>query len=590
MIRSRELQTVKAMGLGAILASNVFLFVPLILYVGNIDEFIASFSTILTFYIRPAIFFIAALTLIGTFLTESVFRRYLILLAAISLLFWIQGNMLVWDYGLMNGRGIDWAQDSWRGWIDLGIWFGVILIVIVFHRRIGRPIIYLAVETLYLQLIVALVVGIQNRPALAEKVDNKKFSADALMEMQRFSSHKNVLHIVLDGFQSDIFEEIVSDREDGAYFRSALKGFVFFRENLGVFPYTHMTVPALLSGKIYRNHMPANKFIDETIGGKTILNAAYNVGYEVDLAGPALLLGMYAKGSYTNAYHVPVDPRMKVPQYELNDSTKLLDLVLFRLSPHFLKRYVYNDQLWLVQSFLSDSAYRRLLFFAHSAFLRQIKDNMSADRLVPVYKLFHLMLSHNPMVANENCEYAGRVLPTVRATVKIQAKCSLIEAVGLLEKMKELDIYDDAMIILQADHGAWVPPAGLKGYVRPDGKSFVLMDPTTVAMALPLMAIKRPGANGSLHTSLAPSSIIDTPATVASVLGLNEEFDGASVFDLRPDELRERRHYSYQYSSSEWGREYLTPIQELIVKGSVFDSKAWQLGNRFLPNGIVKKR
>ena len=194
------------------------------------------------------------------------------------------------------------------------------------------------------------------------------------------------------------------------------------------------------------------------------------------------------------------------------------------------------------------------------------------------------------MVANENCEYAGRVLPTIRATVKIQAKCSLIEVVGLLEKMKELGIYDDAMIILQADHGAWVPPTGLKGYVRPDGQSFVVMNPTTVAMALPLMAIKRPGANGSLHTSLAPSSIIDTPATVASVLGLNEEFDGVSVFDLEPDELRERRHYSYQYSRSELGREYLTPIQEFIVKGSVFDSKAWQRGNRFLPNGIVKKR
>ncbi len=71
----------------------------------------------------------------------------------------------------MNGRGIDWAQDAWRGWIDLGIWFGVILIVIVFHRRIERPMVYLAVATFSLQLIFALVVGIQNRPVLAEKAD-----------------------------------------------------------------------------------------------------------------------------------------------------------------------------------------------------------------------------------------------------------------------------------------------------------------------------------------------------------------------------------------------------------------------------------
>ena len=84
---------------------------------------------------------------------------------------------------------------------------------------------------------------------------------------------------MLDGFQSDVFEEIVSDREDGARFRSALKGFVFFRENMGVFPFTHMTVPALLSGKTYRNHIPRGEFMKKTIGGTTILNAAYDAGY-----------------------------------------------------------------------------------------------------------------------------------------------------------------------------------------------------------------------------------------------------------------------------------------------------------------------
>jgi len=412
--------------------------------------------------------------------------------------------------------------------------------------------------------------------------------------MQRFSSRKNVLHIVLDGFQSDIFEEIVSDREDGARFRSALKGFVFFRENLGVFSYTHMTIPALLSGKIYRNHVPVKEFVEKTLGGKTILNAAYNAGYEIDLAAPVTLLGMYTKGNYSNAYLIPNHYHMTAPKYELNDSAKLLDLALFRLTPHLLKRYVYNDQLWLVQSFLSESKYMqrvedskfmRLEFFAHNAFLRHLQANMLADRSTPVYKLFHLMLSHEPMVANPNCEYVGRVLPLVRLTVKIQAKCGLMEVVRLLEKMKELDIYDDAMIILQADHGAFVQPAGLTGDGKPLGMTI-----RHVAQALPLMAIKRPGADGSLQMSLAPSSIIDTPATVASVLGLNEEFDGASVFDLRPDEARERRTYTYEYSRDEWTREYLTPIQEFIVSGSGFDTTTWRRGDQFLANGMVKKR
>ncbi len=589
MNRGPGLQSLTAMGLAVILASNIFLFAPFTLYVGNADEFNVSFPTLLSLYFRPAIFLIAALGLVGVILPASVFRRYLVFLAAISVLLWIQGGILVWEYGLLDGRGIDWTERTWRGWLDLGIWISVILAAVFFHRRLEKPIIYTAVVAFSLQLTFSVFTGIQSAPTLLEKSEVKT-SSSTLREMYRFSSRKNVLQIILDGFQSDVFEEIINDGEDGKRLASGLEGFVFFKENLGVFPFTHMTVPALLSGKIYRNHIPRGQFLKETIGGKTILNAAYNAGYEIDLAAEGSMIRMYTIGSYTNAYIVPANLHVTAREYELDESAKLLDLALFRLAPHFLKRYVYNDQLWLVQSLLSDSKYMRLEFFAHNAFLRYLKENMSADRSAAVYKLFHLKLSHNPMVANKNCEYAGRVLPTVRVTVKTQAKCSLGVVMSLLEKMKELDIYDDALIILMADHGAWVPPAGLIGYVPPDGKSVTVMDPTTVAMALPLMAIKRPGASGSLQISMAPSWIVDTPATIASVLGLNEEFDRPSVFDLRPDEPRERRHYSYRYSRSEWTADYLSPLHEFIINGSVFDTRAWRTGDLFLPNGVVQER
>lgn len=590
MIRGREMQTVKAMGLGAILASHIFLFAPFTLYVGNVDEFTVSLTTILSFYLRPAIFLIAAFGLVGAVLSTSVFRRYLVLLAALSVLLWLQGNLLVWEYGLLDGRRIDWTAGAWRGWVDLGVWMGVLLLAVCFHRRIGKPVIYLAVASFSLQLTLSVLTGIQNAPMLVEKSETKA-SVDALGEIYRFSSHKNVVHIIADGFQSDVFEEIINDDEDGARFASALKGFVFFKDNIGAFPYTHMSVPAILSGEIYRNHIPRDEFLNKTLGGKTILNAVHSAGYEVDIAAAAgTIFHMYTKGSYTNAYIVSSSHHVSAREYEISDAAELFDLALFRLTPHFLKRYVYNDQLWLVQSLLSDSEYMRLRFFAHIAFLRQLQENMSADRSTAVYKLLHVMLSHNPMVANENCEYAGRVLPTVRATVKIQARCGLAEVVGVLERMKALGIYDDATIVLMADHGAWVPPSGLKGRLQPDGKSVVMMDPTTVAMALPLMAIKPPGASGALQISMAPSSIVDTPATIASVLGLNAEFDGASAFDLRPDELRERRYYAYEYRRSEWTAQYLTPIQEFIVRGSVLDSAAWRRGDRFLPNGVVQEK
>ena len=110
-----------------------------------------------------------------------------------------------------------------------------------------------------------------------------------------------------------------------------------------------------------------------------------------------------------------------------------------------------------------------------------------------------------------------------------------------------------------------------------------------VSLALPLMAIKEPGASGPLRVSSAPSWMGDTPATVASILGFEKGFDGVSVFDLQPGARRQRAHYFYEYPRGELETEYLTPIREYIVDGSVFDSAAWKPGAWFLPNGVVQQ-
>lgn len=591
MLNTRGSQTLLSLSLAAILASNIFLFTPFLLYVGNLNEFATSFSIILSLYVRPALFVIGTLGLVGIILPASIFPRYMNLLAVISLLIWLQGNIIAWDYGLLDGRAIDWQTGIWRGWLDLAIWLGSILTATYFYRRIGKAIVVAAVAVFFLQLTYSLIMAGQNSSQLLAKSKDKP-TVGALKEIYRFSAHKNVLHLILDGFQSDVFEEIIDSGEEGKRFVARLKGFVFFREHLGLFPYTHMTVPAILSGKIYRNQIPKEEFLTKALGGNTLLNAAHRAGYEVDLAAKPVLINMYARSKHANSYTIPGDLHLSAQDYGLDDALKLLDLSLFRFAPHFVKKYVYNDQLWLLQPILSNSKYNSLEFFAHTAFLRRLKENMSADRPTPVYKLFHLMLSHNPMVTDEKCNYAGRVLKTIRRNVMNQAKCGLEEVVNLLEQMKALDIYDNALIILMADHGAWVSPRGLMGQRQPDGATDVKYFPTIVAQALPLLAIKLPRAGGDLRVSSAPSWIVDTPATVASILGFDEDFNGPSVFDLKPEEPRERRLYFYRYRRSDWGSKnlYLNPIQEYVVKGSAFYSSHWHPGRQYLPNGIVERK
>jgi hypothetical protein len=110
-----------------------------------------------------------------------------------------------------------------------------------------------------------------------------------------------------------------------------------------------------------------------------------------------------------------------------------------------------------------------------------------------------------------------------------------------------------------------------------------------MALVAPLLAVKRPGESGPMRINDAPSWIVDTAATIAKATGLEANFAGKSVFDLDSEEPRERRVLIYQYKRSEWTDDYLAPIEEFIVNGSVFDSSSWRYTVTHLENGRVVK-
>jgi hypothetical protein len=472
--------------------------------------------------------------------------------------------------------------------VDLAVWLLALGLACRLKLEPRRLLLNGALAVFALQMVASTVTGVRDFSLLA-RTDDLVSRSESLKQAQDFSRNKNVLHLIMDGFQSDIFEELIGEGQSGPYIVSALDGFVFYRNNLGAFPYTHMSLPAILSGKIYLNHEPIKAFRQETFGNRSIINTAFAAGYEVDLAAPAALANWHRLGEYTNAFNVPRNWHVGPEQTVIDESARLLDLALLRTMPHFVKRVVYNDQNWLIQPIVNDSALMRLEFFSHNLFLQRWRESMTATRDAPVYKMFHLMLSHNPMVVNDSCDYAGQILPTARVHVLNQARCSLLETVLVLEKMKELGIYDDALIILMGDHGAWIPPRGLKAELRPDGTpKLTMLKPFQQALSLPLLAIKIPGSTGELRISNAPTWTVDVPDTISAALGFSEKFGRRNILTLPEDEQRERRFNFYEYWRGEQDADYLMPIQEYIVEGDVYDGASWRLGKLYPPSSATK--
>jgi arylsulfatase A-like enzyme len=177
----------------------------------------------------------------------------------------------------------------------------------------------------------------------------------------------------------------------------------------------------------------------------------------------------------------------------------------------------------------------------------------------------------------------------VRETVKVQATCGLIEVINFFEHMKEKGVYENALIILMADHGAWVPPTGMTGKKSEDGHSIEVINPQVMALARPVFAIKRPGDSGKLRFSDAQTSVIDTPATIAEQLKINGGFDGTPVFMVAEEQQRERVFNAYQYQRSEWTDEYLSPIHEFAITGNGVNSNSWKEQFIHYPGGNTRK-
>jgi len=563
-----------------LISLNTFLFGPFTMYANNVDEFTFSLVSVFGFLALMAFAISITFFALGLILPEKFYSRYISIVFAVGFLSFLQGNILIWKYGLLDGQGIDWSQGAWRGWVDGAIWLVLLLIAIVASRRIQKIAFATSLALVLIQLVSLIIISV-NRPEIWK--DKIELDASVLDSVYDFSKNLNVIHFILDGVQSDMFQDLINERPQ--YYGNALNGFTFFREATGVFPTTRLSLPAFLSGNAYGNNLPINKFIENTFKGENIINALQKRGFKVDIVNYPLTDSAILRELGHNYYHVPLLPSRHATEInEFYGVAILLDLVLLRQTPYFIKRFVYNDQRWLVQRAFFNPYLMR--YIAEEEFIQELVKNLTVMREESSYKYIHLAQSHVPVVVDRNCQYTERILKATRENLLNQYRCSMELFIGFLDKLKNDGIYDSSLIVLNADHGAAmsVDIDNIKGDTP---LSLTKQTPgTIVGSAMTLLAIKPPGSSEPLQVSDAQVSIMDIPETISSVLGYNDEFNGRSAFDVAPDEVRQRQFYYYKWLHTNWQADYFSHLDAYIIKGSVYDAASWQRGPTFHKPGI----
>lgn len=557
-----------------LLVSTLFLFTPASIYESNSTEFGISLLVLMKLHLLPAVLILLILAFIGVLLPRRFSTLYASLMLALGVMLWVQGNILLWRYGSLDGQDFDWTTGAWRGWVDSALWLSVLLLACVFRNRIRKATLPISLFLICLQLSTHIVTGV-HRPDVWKRMDDSLTAAAPPRELFEFSTEHNVIHFVLDYFQSTVFQDIID--QDSDRYTSALEGFTFFKEATGSFPTTYMSVPAFLSGKVYGNDTPMPAFVKDTLSGLTLPNALWERGYEVDLVTGK----NYWHGHRTHAYTLAVPYVGTQEEYEHAQALLMMDLSLFRCAPHFLKQAIYNDQFWFLQRLLGTEENPPLSPFSSKMFLDDMITKMSLTRDKPVYKYIHLYTPHAPFVLSED----GELIDDSGAVR--QATYALKQFIQFIDELKSLGIYDRSLILLHADHGSRMDPR------RGDIHDKVTSHPITGLMmgeALPLLAIKPPQATGAMTTSVAPVELTDIPATVNSLLSMDQKFPGRSAFRIAPDEVRERRYASYTWQHNFWGRDYMPSIDQYIITGRASDPASWRWATSTWPRGVSYKR
>lgn len=551
----------------AVLASlSLFVFKPLEIYLSNIEGFSIPLGRLSLRLLALAILG----TVVGCGLLFAVPRRRrtmaVALAFALSVVGYVQSSLLVWDYGLLDGDQLRWEAAGVGKWLELLILFAAITLAGRFPQAVSRWVVP-----------VSLIVVVAQAGGLAHTLARKRpapshhyFSVDEA-GLTSFSSEANVILILLDQFQSTTFDEIIAEDSD---LRSAFEGFTYFPNATAGYAKTLGSVPNMLTGQYYENAEPYDEYL-RRVYRNSILARLADEGFDVEVY-PWHKQTVVLDQSYISN----LAPRFH-PGWLSPDVVQLLDLSLFRHVPHFGKQVLVGNGTFPLQRLQgallaphrdSEAAPQTMLSGGAEPrdwrFLQLIPQVHVARDKRATFKFIHLQGPHAPWNLDE--DFVPRSLPGTLDGYRRQARADLRIVALLVKRLQELGIYDDATIIVSADHGAGeygIPVPGLDREAEGVGAH-------VIQSGLPLLIAKPPAAQGEIRRSNAPVSLADLPATIAKCAGSSWDGPGESIFEIAEDAERTRRFLYYTFHG--WNRRYLPPLAEFLISGFSWSRASWR--------------
>lgn len=540
-----------------LLFGTLFIHNPSAIYSGSPDEFNFNLKQIILILGAAGIIATTVGSLLLWILPRSWRNGYIGISTIAALIIWVNSSLLLPRNALLTGERLELSPHLGDWALDVLLLSTLVTMGLIFGKHfISRAALFILVLNFGLTSlsVVSLMRDSHNRPT--------PFDADLAdpVESYRFSSKgKNVIAVLLDGLQGDVFWEVVQNDPD---LLQAFDGFTFYRNGMGVARTTYLSLPAIWSGRTlgedleiseYRHRSRVDSFYRKFI----------DAGIDVAMIKGAQRCPKGAVCSSTKIVHGG-------PWVQLSaQAFSVLDISLLRAAPRFAKSTVYNSGQWILRGIMRDET-TLSTSIRDNAYLRHFAENIYLDESGDTFKFLYLFNTHAPTDISEECRYLP--LEQNRESYKFQSQCALNALSEVFNKLKRVGIYDNTAILLLSDHGMpwWMPSAFTEESAEPSWKNLV-------GSANPALALKPFRAEGSLQSSDAPVQLTDVGATLCRLFDACSEMPGTPFQDAEEGTSIRRKFLYYPWGAKESASLSFENIEYYVVEGSMYEPQNWTL-------------
>lgn len=488
---------------------------------------------------------------------------------------------------------------------DLLIGLGIALVtaLLLWFRRIGKVAKVLQSASFVLLVYIAWNVGhetLQLRAAAkVQEATNKAVLQGYADFTQLSSTSPNVIVFVLDMFTGGHVGEIFTEYPE---LKTSFDGFTWYPDTLATGSATSISIASLYGGPEFeprrineRSNITLHQTYSEAVAAMPAALGKHGV-YSSFLDLPFTLDEQtFWKLADTNKVHIyNTAPEQAIANawekklvlqkslQEAHYANYLLAVSLFRLSPHSLKKYVYNRGQWLPGALEGVTRLPYILY--QTGLLGLLPDYVTTKALPPTLKIQYSLLPHYTWhlpkdslvpVADPYPETEGQLV-TIDGLLPehIYTEKHILALLGTyFDKLRELGVFDNTMIILVSDHdeadsrmlnsALGVNEMGEKG--RWGQNNAYPGRPHALLMVKPFKA-KEP-----LQASPALMSIADVPALICEATPGCEDF---RLPDTGPQRVREHAVGDWKDMETQ-GATRLNIREHVRVRGSMFNKEHW---------------